>query len=119
MRSRTVRDFNVPTDIWKFVDQWAETESFELTDDGPKRVYKKEFGALTPTAFVEIGEADGNVHFEAWLKNRPLSRAIKLFTNPDEMGIESNGSKHAVVARNVARDRVNRLLIKLGQPLIS
>lgn len=119
MRSRTIRDFNVPTDIWKFVDQWAETEGFELTDNGSKRVYRKEFGALTPTAFVEIGEADGRVHFEAWLKNRPLARAIKLFTASDEIAVESNGTKEAAVARNVARDRVNRLLIKLGQPLIS
>ena len=119
MRSRTVRDFTVPTDIWKFVDQWAETEGFELTENGTKRVYKKELGALTPTAFVQIGEADGSVHFEAWIKNRPLTRLFTLFASPDEMGVESDDWKTAVVARNVARDRVNRLLIKLGQPLIS
>lgn len=119
MNSRTVRDFKVPTDIWKFVDQWAETEGFELVGNGSKRLYKKEFGLLTPTAFAEIGEADGNVHFEAWLKNRPLARVIRLFTGPDELGVESADSTTAVVARNVARDRLNRLLIKLGQPLIS
>ena len=119
MKSRTVRDFNVPTDIWKFVDHWAQTEGFAPAADGPRRLYKKEFGPLSPAACVEIGESDGNVHLEAWIENPPLARALRLFTAPEELPVESDAAKTAAVARNVSRDRVNRLLMKLGQPLIS
>ena len=119
MNSRTVRDFNVPTDIWTFVDQWAQTEGFAPAADGPKRFYKKEFGPLSPAACVQIGEDEGKVHLEAWIQTPPLARALRLFTAPEELPIDSGGAKQAVVARNISRDRVNRLLLKLGQPLIS
>ena len=119
MNSRTVRDFNVPTDIWSFVEDWAQTEGFQLAGNGDRRFYKKEFGALSPAACVEIRENSGDVHLEAWIENPPLKRALSLFSAPEELPVESSGAKKAIVARNISRDRVNRLLIKLGQPLIS
>jgi len=119
MNSRTVRDFKVPTDIWKFVDDWAQTEGFELAANGDRKLYKKQFGKLSPASWVEIREREGDVHLEAWVQNPPLARAVTLFTAPEELPVDSSGPNKAVVARNVSRDRVNRLLIKLGQPLIA
>ncbi|MFN6963238.1 MAG: hypothetical protein ACK4S4_05660 [Pyrinomonadaceae bacterium] len=119
MNSRTVRDFKVPTDIWKFVDDWARTEGFELAANGDRRLYKKEFGKFSPSSWVEIRESGGDVHLEAWLHNPPAARALTLFTTPEELPVDSSGPQKALVARNISRDRVNRLLIKLGQPLIS
>ncbi len=120
MGLRTVREFKVPLDIWRFVDEWAEAENFEVISSGEQsRVYRKLLGALSPAAHVEISEDDGSVHLEAWLANSAPVRAVRFFRVPSEIGIESNGTGALVVERTVARDRINRLFIKLGQPLIS
>ena len=120
MNSRTSRDFQVPLDIWKFVDEWATDEKFDVVSTGKRsRIYRKDLGSLAPSAHVEITEHDGNVHLEAWLANATPVRAMRLFKVPPELGVESNGTKALTVERTVARDRINRLFIKLGQPLIS
>ena len=120
MALRTIRDFKVPLDVWRFVDEWAAEENFEVVSSGERsRVYRKIMGPLSPSAHVEISESDGTVHLEAWVANSPRVRALRFFRLPPELGVESNGTKALVVARSVARDRINRLLVKLGQPLIS
>lgn len=120
MALRTVRDFKVPLGVWKFVDEWATEENFEIISNGERsRVYRKIMGPLSPSAHVEISEEDGSVHMEAWLANSGPVRALRFFKLPPELGVESNGTKALAVARSVARDRINRLLVKLGQPLIS
>ena len=120
MALRTVRDFKVPLDVWKFVDEWATEEKFEIISSGERsRVYRKILGPLSPSAHVEISEKEGSVHLEAWVANSGPVRALRFFTLPPELGVESNGTKALAVARSVARDRINRLFVKLGQPLIS
>ena len=120
MNSRTSRDFRVPLDIWKFVDEWAADEKFDVVSSGERsHVYRKDLGSLAPSAHVEITENDGSVHLEAWLANSTPVRALRFFRVPPELGVESNGTKALAVERTVARDRINRLFIKLGQPLIS
>ena len=120
MALRTVREFKVPLDVWKFVDEWATEENFEIiSSEERSRLYRKTMGPLSPSAHVEISEKDGSVHLEAWLANSGPVRALRLFTLPPEVGVESNGTKALAVARTVALDRINRLLVKLGQPLIS
>lgn len=120
MALRTIRDFRVPLDVWNFVDEWAIEEDFEVISSGERsRVYRKILGPLSPSAHVEISEEDGSIHLEAWMANSGPVRALRFFTLPPELGIESNGTKALVVARSVARDRINRLFVKLGQPLIS
>ena len=120
MALRTVRDFKVPLDVWRFVDEWAAEENFEIVSSGERsRVYRKILGALSPSAHVEISEGGGTVHLEAWLANSGPVRALRFFRLPPEVGVESNGTKALAVARSVARDRINRLFVKLGQPLIS
>ena len=120
MALRTVRDFEVPLDVWKFVDEWAAEEKFEIiSSEERSRVYRKIMGPLSPSAHVEISEKDGSVHLEAWMANTAPVRALRFFKVPPELGVESNGTKALKVPRSVARDRINRLFVKLGQPLIS
>jgi hypothetical protein len=119
MKSRTVRDFTVPTDIWPAVDNWATTEGFTLIDDnGSRRAYAKTNGTLAPTFNVEIGNDNEKVHLEAWLTTTPFGRALSFFTKPEEVMVESGGSG-MLIPRATARDRINRLMIQLGQPLIT
>jgi len=120
MALKTIREFKVPLDVWKFVDEWAGEENFEVVSSGERtRVYRKIMGPLSPSAHVEISEHDGTVHMKAWMANPGHVRALRFFKIPPELGVESNGTKALNVARSVARDRINRLFVKLGQPLIS
>lgn len=119
MKSRTVRDFTVPTDIWPAVENWATTEGFSLIDDnGSRRAYSKTNGTFAPTFNVEIGSDDNQVHLEAWLTTSTLGRLLSFFTKPQEVKVESGGSG-MLIPRSTARDRINRLMIQLGQPLIT
>jgi hypothetical protein len=119
MNSRTIRDFNVPTNIWPSVERWAQTEGYRLLDnDGTKRRYQKGHGLLILPTMLEISQTEDGVHLEAWIHVQLLSRILSLFMLPDEITIEPGGMK-AVIPRSISRDAVNRLMIQLGQPLIS
>lgn len=118
MNPRTVRDFSVPTDIWQAVTAWAETEGFRLVDDaGDKRSYQKGGGLATLATKLQIAQSGLDVHLEAWLHAPFLSRLFSLFTLPEEITLEPGGLK-AIIPRTVSRDAINRLMIKLGQPMI-
>ena len=118
MNSRTIRDFSVPTDIWPAVTQWAETEGFRLIDDsGSKRRYQKGVGLLVLPTMLEISQNDGNVHLETWIQCSPINRLFSLFMLPEEITLESGGMR-AVIPRTISLDSVNRLMIKLGQPML-
>lgn len=119
MNSRTIRDFYVPTNIWPTVEQWAENEGFRLLDDdGVKRRYQKGRGLLIFPTMFEMSLSEGNVHLEAWVRADILNRAVSMFILPEESRIDSGGFA-AILPRNVSREAVNRLLVKIGQPLIS
>ena len=119
MNSRTIRDFNVPTDIRHRVEKWAETEGFRLLDDdGTKRRYQKGHGLLVLPTMFEISIIDGDVHFEAWIHASMFHRIFSFFLFPENIWLESGGLL-AVIPRTISRDAVNRLLVQIGQPLIA
>lgn len=119
MNSRTIRDFSVPVDVWPTVDKWMSTEGFRLIDDqGTKRTFQKGYGLLILPTKVEITQTNGNVHLEAWIQSNILTRAMTLFLTPLEVKLDTGGVTFAI-PRSIARDYVNRLLILLGQPLIT
>ena len=119
MNARTIRDFSVPADIWPMVDAWASSENFRLIDDnGTKRSYQKGFGLMILPTKLEISQADGNVHLEAWIYASTLNRVFSLFMMPEEMTLESGGVR-GIIPRSISRDQVNRLMIQLGQPMIT
>jgi len=120
MNSRTVRDFSVPTNIWPAVERWAQSEGFRLIDDeGTKRNYQKGFGLLILPTKLEISQTDDDrVHLEAWIHGALINRIVSLFLLPAEITLESGGFK-AVIPRTISRDSVNRLMIQLGQPMIT
>lgn len=119
MRSRTIRDFSVPKDIWPIVERWAQNEGFRLTgDDGSKRSYQKGQGLLILPTKLEISQSDGNAHLEAWIHASFINRLFSMFLLPEELAIESGGLR-AVIPRTISRDAVNRLLVQVAQPLIN
>jgi hypothetical protein len=66
---------------------------------------------------LQLQQADGQLHLEAWIRGTLLARMGSFFLLPAEMGIESGGFR-AVIPRGVARGAVNKLLNSLGQPSI-
>jgi len=119
MNSRTIRDFVVPADIWPAVTKWAESEGFRLIDDGgTKRKYQKGHGLLVLPTKLEIGQTSEGVHLEAWIHCSAINRLFSLFMLPEEITLDSGGLR-AVIPRTISRDAVNRLMIKLGQPMIT
>lgn len=119
MDSRTIRDFSVSADIWPTVDKWMSTEGFRLIDDrGAKRTFQKGYGLMILPTKVEITQTDGSVHLEAWIQSNIITRVMTVFLTPIEIKLDSGGFIFAI-PRSIARDSVNRLLILLGQPLIT
>jgi hypothetical protein len=119
MNSRTIRDFYVPTNIWPTVERWAEKEGFRLLDDdGIKRRYQKGLGLLILPTMFEMSLNEGNVHLEVWVKADMLNRIVSMFILPEESKLDSGGFA-AILPRNVSREAVNRLMVQIGQPLIT
>ena len=118
MARRTIRDFTTSADIWPIVEAWAKESDFRLKQGGPAtRLYQRGYGFLTAPMMLQIGQTEGRMHLEAWIRVGLLNRLMALFLVPAEMGIESGGFR-LVVPRNVARPAVNKLLNQLGQPPI-
>ncbi|MEW6360881.1 MAG: hypothetical protein ACK42A_01385 [Pyrinomonadaceae bacterium] len=119
MNSRTLRDFTVPADIWPLVEKWAETEGFKLIESSDeRRFYQKGDGVIVSSTRLVITRNGDKVKLETWLESNLFTRLFTLFLAPRELALEPGGIALAV-PRSIARDAVNRLLIKLGQPLIS
>jgi hypothetical protein len=117
MNSRSIRDFSVPTDIWPTVEKWAENENFRLVGrTGDSRRYEKSDGSLLTV--LEINQTGQKIHLEAWLRAGIVSRLLTLWRLQEESGLASSEHR-AIVPRTVARDSVNRLMVKLAQPLIT
>jgi hypothetical protein len=119
MAARTVRDFGAPGDIWPMVDGWAQEAGFKLREtNGPTRVYQKGTGLLVAPTMLTVTQQGPNVHLETWLKISFFTRLFALFMLPAELGLESGGFK-AALPRSMARNAVNPLLERIGQPPIS
>ncbi|MBE0597881.1 MAG: hypothetical protein IH614_11475 [Desulfuromonadales bacterium] len=66
-------------------------------------------------AFLEIRQEGGNVTLEAWVKADALLIVSFLAGQKPEMAIGAGGLT-AAVPRRRARDAINPLLERLGQP---
>ena len=119
MNSRTIRDFSVPANIWPNVEHWAASEGFRLIDDlGTTRRFQKGHGLLVLPTKLEIGQMGSDVHLEAWVYGAMINRIFSLFLLPEEIKLDSGGFQ-AMIPRSISRDSVNRLLIQMGQEMIT
>jgi hypothetical protein len=118
MDQRTRLSFPQSGNIWPQVEQWAGSNDFNLkSSSAAERLYQKGHGLLVAPMMLSIGQADGKVVLEAWVRCNFFVRLSSFFILPPEMGIQSGGFK-AVLPRSIARNAVNVLLQQLGQPPI-
>ncbi len=118
MDKRTKLLFQQDGNIWPQVEQWASANGFNVkSSSGPERLYQKGTGFLVAPMMLSVGQADGKVTLEAWVRCNLFVRLASLFILPAEMGIQSGGFR-GVLPRSIARNAVNVLLQQLGQPSI-
>lgn len=119
MKKRTVREFTYSPDLWPLVDNWAVTAGFTLeTKEESFRVYSKGRWLFLAPTHLEIRQDGERVILQAWVKAQYYMLMALLSGKPTEGGLESGGLS-AWVQRMRAREAVNRLLVSLGQRLIS
>ena len=138
MRRRTIRDFEASVDVAQIAEGWAQAHRFVLTEtasdgtrcyrneecdvdvddvakSGIKRVLFLWLSKRIKTFRLVTLRQDGrHVHLEAWLEFSRQYRAITLYMLPTEMGLEGGGLRQKL-ERSETRNRVNPLLIGLGQ----
>ena len=121
---RTIYDFEVDYDVWPVVDEWASEHGYSLVQSsGSRRVYQRGNIMWSMPTMLQISVTDGAMHLEAWLRRDEVSRTMVMITSlfivrpPLEVALESGGLM-GVTARSKAREQVNVLLQRLGQPLI-
>ena len=118
MSRRTIRDFSAKEEIWPVVEGWAKETGYRLREsEQSQRLYQKGHGILVAPMMLKISQTEEKVHLEAWIRAGLFVRLMALFIIPSEMGIESGGFR-GVAPRRIARKAVNKLLERLGQPLI-
>lgn len=120
MKKRTSRNFPCKSDPWPMVETWALETGFRLCrEEAGKRLYRKGGGwLLMAPSFVEISRQGTELAVEAWVK-ADLYLILSIFGDRSpEAAIESGGLT-ASVPRKRARDAVNRLLGRFGQPPIA
>jgi hypothetical protein len=118
MDQRTRLTFEQGGSIWPQVEQWARGNGFNLkSSSAAERLYQKGHGLMVAPMMLSIGQTDGKVVLEAWVRCNAFTRLMSLFILPSEIGIQSGGFK-AVLPRSIARNAVNILLQQLGQPPI-
>jgi len=116
---RTVLDFGIQADPWPTIDSWAQQSGYQLKQgSGPNRLYQKGTGIMVAPMMLQLQQAGGQLHLEAWIRGTLLARIGSFFLIPAEMGIYSGGFR-AVIPRGIARGNVNKLLNNLGRPPIA
>lgn len=114
---RTTRSFQFNGDIWPIVEAWVAENGYRMkSNNTDERIYQKGGFWVSPR-ILKIQSANGQTHLEAWVRNNIFTRLMSLFILPAEISIESGGFR-AMIPRNMAREEVNRLLPRLGQPPI-
>ncbi len=116
-RTHTIRTFQIHEPLMPVVEAWAKELGFVIEVDENKILCEKGIGMMTSPVQVILEETDGNVKFEAFLKVDAITMFASLFMAPDEMHLES-GDGQLTMERKFGRDKVNKLLERLGQPLI-
>ncbi len=118
MSSRTTLTIPQNGDIWPIIDTWAAETGYKLKENrGSERLYQKGTGFLVAPMMLKVVSSGGQATLEAWIRVGTFVRLMALFLVPSEMGIQSGGFK-LVIPRKTARTAVNKLLPRLGAPLI-
>lgn len=120
MERRTVRSFEATPDLQSILSVWAADERFELIEQrGAVATHRKWVlgGFGMPPMMVRIETTGTRIELSAWVDGRSWRQLWQLFLTPPEMALESGGFRGSA-PRRVARDSVNRLLERLGEPPI-
>jgi hypothetical protein len=100
------------------VEGWANENGFNLKETASgTRLYQKGMGFLVAPMMLRVSCSEEQCTLEAWVRVNVFTRLMGLFLIPSEMGIESGGFK-LVAPRSIARNAINKLMVKLGQPPI-
>jgi hypothetical protein len=119
MDKRTVREFNYRGKLWPLVEAWATETGFALAEEsGDRRRYQRGRGWFMAPAVVEIRQEGAQVALTAWIKADYYLILSLLRGEKPESGIESGGLT-AAIPRRKAREAVNTLLRRLGQPPVT
>ena len=116
-KTHTVRNFQFNEALFPIVQEWAKDFGFYVEVEGNTITCEKGMGLMSAPITVILENTDGDIKFEAFLKTDPISMFTSLFLAPDEMYLES-GDGQLYMERKYARDKVNKLLEKLDQPII-
>ncbi len=116
-KTRTSRSFQAQQPLLPIVKAWTKEAGFTIRVDEKQIYCEKGMGLMTAPIVVTLEETAGDVKFEAYLKVDMLSLLSSLFMAPEEMQLES-GDGPLYLERKFGRDKVNPLLVKLGQPVI-
>jgi len=116
-KTHTIRSFQTHEPLLPTVKEWAKEYGFAVELKDNKILCEKDIGLMTTPVYVKMEESDGHIQFEAFLKVDAISMFTTFFMAPDEMRLES-GDGELFLDRKIARDKVNKLLERLGQPFI-
>jgi len=117
---RSIRDFQVKSDVAPIADAWASANGFaldEVEQDG-SRHYVRGSGLLTGQMMCVVRQSGKNVRVEGFIHARLSARIGALFLIPEYKSIAPGGIV-GVLPRTICRDAVNKLLAQLGQPPIT
>ena len=116
MKGRTRFEFPCPGNFWSQVDAWATETGFTLhCKEGNRRLYRRGFWLLMAPIWVEIRQDGRQAILEAWVKSDFFLILNILSGSKPETSIKSGGLT-AAVPRRRARESVNLLLFRFGQP---
>ena len=117
LEGRTARGFKTSEDMWAILEEWAQQNKYKLLESYETgRVYKKGGVGVLPM-MLKIETAPYGYQLEAWVSVPRINQILSFGTLPTEMVIDS-GPKLAFLPRNKARKDVNKLLERMGLPLI-
>lgn len=93
-------------DFFQIVDEWAKEEGFKIKEKGNDFMLLQKGGYLSwnahPRLYVEL--KNGNAVIDAWIN--PIWGGRMEISSDSVVG---------VLAKNAAREKVNKLLSKFGQ----
>lgn len=118
MTRRTRITFQPTVQVWPILESWAEEQGFRLRETLPSgRLYQKGVGFWVAPMMLEVQCTDSECTLVAWVRVNLFVRLMCFFILPSEMGVESEGFR-GTLPRSIARNALNKLLPRLGQPPI-
>lgn len=117
MEKRTVIKFHYNGNIWPIIEQWVLEHELNLESSGEnERTYQGGSSIFGTQIVIKVISNNYGTVLEAWVPFG-FQRLLNPLLIPAEMALESGGITGVQQRRN-ARKMVNKLLEKLGQPLI-